>query len=134
MENYFEWDASLYSIGVNAMDEEHQVLIGLMNDLQRLHEQGATVADQGKALVKLANYTRKHFTDEEGFMSRVGFPGLRHHQLIHQQLLARLDEFAAEFQRNGKLPDGLFAFLRIWLKSHIRGIDMKYAEHSRHAA
>jgi hemerythrin len=134
MENYFEWDPTLYSIGVNEMDDEHKVLIGLMNDLASMQAQGAGAAEQGRALLKLAHYTRKHFTDEEAFMKQVGFPGLRQHQMIHKQLLSRLDEFAAEFQRAGKLPDGLFAFLRIWLKSHIRGIDIKYAEHSRQAA
>jgi hemerythrin len=128
MSDYFQWDASKYAIHVPAMDEEHQILIGHMNAVHSLHEAKASRAEIGAALGKLVAYTRKHFSDEEAHMSRIGFPELRVHAGIHKQLLSRIDDFGAEFSRSGVLTEDFFAFLKMWLKAHISGVDAKYAK------
>jgi len=38
VDNFFEWDASKFSVGVRDMDSEHQKLVGLMNTLHRLFQ------------------------------------------------------------------------------------------------
>lgn len=133
MSDYFQWDASKYGINVSAMDYEHEILIGHMNAVHSLHVAQAGRTAIGAALEKLAAYTRKHFADEEAYMARIGFPGLRLHAGVHKQLLARIDEFAAEFARTGALTDDFFIFLKMWLKAHICGIDVKYAQEAKTA-
>lgn len=130
MSDYFQWDASTYGINVPEMDREHQVLIGHMNTVHSLHQARAGRAVIGAALDELVAYTRKHFADEEAHMARIGYPGLRTHAGIHQQLLERVGAFAADFARTGALTDEFFVFLRMWLKAHICGIDIKYAQRS----
>lgn len=130
MSGYFEWDASIYGINVPEMDREHQVLIGHMNTVHKLHESRAGRTVIAAALDKLVAYTRRHFADEEAYMSRTGFPGLAVHAGIHRQLLERIGAFAAEFCRTGTLSDEFFVFLKMWLKAHICGIDIKYAQRS----
>jgi hemerythrin-like metal-binding protein len=130
MSGYFHWDASTYGIKVPEMDREHEVLIGHMNTVHHLHQSHAGRAAIGPALNELVTYTRRHFADEEAYMSRIGFPGLRIHAGIHRQLLERVDVFAAEFARTGALSEDFFVFLKMWLKAHICGIDSKYAQHS----
>jgi hemerythrin len=130
MSEYFHWDASVYGIHVPEMDREHEILIGHMNTLHLLHEARGDRAAVGAVLNELVAYTRKHFADEEAYMSRIGFPGAQIHAGIHRQLLERIGVFAAEFARTGVLPKEFFAFLKMWLKAHICGVDSKYAKQS----
>jgi hemerythrin len=127
MSDYFEWDVSRYGINVSAMDQEHEILIGHMNTLHKLHLSGATRTALGSALQELVSYTRKHFANEEDYMSRIGYPGLRSHAQIHEQMIERIAAFDVDFKHTGKLTDDFFAFLKMWLKAHICGIDVKYA-------
>jgi hemerythrin-like metal-binding protein len=134
VDNFFEWDAGKFSLGVREMDAEHQKLIGLMNHLHRLHEAGATRPELAKALGELVNYTVRHFADEEAFMAKIGYPELRIHAGVHKNLLGRVTEYANEFQKTGTLTDSFFMFLKTWLKAHICGVDAKYGQHSQHHA
>jgi len=133
MSDYFQWDASKYGINVSTMDHEHEILIGHMNAVHALHVAQAPRNTVGAALDKLVAYTRKHFADEEAYMARIGYSDLRRHAGIHKQLLARINEFTAEFARSGALSDEFFVFLRMWLKAHICGIDVKYAHLAQEA-
>jgi len=131
MSDYFVWDPAQYGIKVQAMDREHETLIGLMNKVHTLHQAGAATPALAKALNELVAYTQKHFADEEAYMAKIGFPELRLHAGIHKQLLERVGVFAAEFARTGALTDAFFAFLKMWLKAHICGIDAKYGQKSQ---
>jgi hemerythrin len=131
----FTWDPQKFSVHVDDMDREHQKIIVLMNRLHELYKQGAPATEQGKALTALAEYTVKHFADEEAYMGRIGYPGLLVHKGVHKHLLERVGQFVAAFKASGKLGDDLFAFLKMWLSAHICGVDMKYAHHrSAHVA
>lgn len=130
MSSYFEWDPARLSLHVPDMDDEHKVLIGLMNDLHRLNEAQAPFAQQISALDKLARYTAKHFADEEAYMERIGFSGLRVHKGVHKQLLDKLAGLAAGARASSKIPEELFVFFKMWLSAHICGIDKKYAEYA----
>ena len=37
------------------------------------------------------------------------------------------------FEASGVLSNDFFAFLKVWLKAHICGIDMKYGQHRKAA-
>ena len=133
MSSYFEWDPAKFSIQVPAMDDDHREIIACMNRLHELHDAKASAAALGKALGELVRVTREHFADEEAYMEGLEFPERRTHGIIHKQLLERLTQFKSAFDSSGKLTDDLFVFLRMWLKSHICGIDTKYAAFSRAA-
>lgn len=129
MSQPFVWDAARMALNVAEMDGEHRRLIDLMNKLQALHEAGAPAADQGKAFAALADFTQKHFAHEEAYMARVGYPGLAVHQGVHRNLMAKINEHALHFRDHRQFSPDLFAFLHMWLRSHICGVDMKYAAH-----
>lgn len=131
MSEFFRWDPAKLSLQIPDMDDEHKVLIGMMNDLHTLNESGRPVAEQLSALDRLVRYTAKHFADEEAYMERIGFPSLRIHKGVHKQLLDRLGEFLSAARSSQKLPEDLFVFFKMWLSAHICGIDTKYAQHAR---
>ena len=133
MSEFFEWDAARYGLDIPQMDDEHQVIVNCMNRLHELHVSQASRALLGKALVDLQRATSRHFADEEAFMQRIGFPEFARHKIIHTSLLERLAQFQQQFDAKGALTEDFFAFLKMWLKAHICGIDVKYAAHSRAA-
>ena len=133
MSDFFEWDAGKYGLKIPLIDDEHQQIIEAMNRLHQLYEAKEGRARLGEALQHLQRVTVSHFRDEEVYMEKIGYEDLRKHRHMHKHLLERLETFAVEFQAKGALSDDLFMFLKMWLKSHICGIDTQYAKHA-HAA
>ena len=133
LSTYFQWDPAKLSLHVPEMDEEHQILVEKMNRLHALREKGAPYATVSQALDDFVRYTARHFADEEAYMERIGFPGLRVHRGVHRQLMDRLKEFRQAFEKTRTLPDDLFVFFKMWLSAHICGVDAKYAMHAQQA-
>jgi len=122
------WDQSL-DIGVDAMNRDHQKLLDVMNRIYDSREKGGSAVNL--LVQQLGALCVKHFKDEEAFMISIGFPDLESHKRVHARLLSRYGEFAEAIQKNdGKPSDEFFQFLRLWLASHIKCIDVKYGEHS----
>lgn len=57
--------SSKYSVGVTAMDNQHTVLFGILNDLHSAMMNGQAQKLTGELLRKLVSYTREHFAAEE---------------------------------------------------------------------
>ncbi len=70
-----EWSTKL-ATNVQAMDEEHQKLIQLMNALYALCKTNASKPPITDALNALGAYTVQHFTDEENYMQSVQYKGI----------------------------------------------------------
>jgi hemerythrin-like metal-binding protein len=126
MGNFFEWDQAKYSVEVPQMDREHQAIIASMNKLFSMSESGAASAQLGRVFAELVQLTVKHFADEEAYMESIHYAGLGSHKLIHKSLLASVMSHKEKFDRTGKFERDFFDFLRMWLKAHICGIDVKY--------
>jgi hemerythrin-like metal-binding protein len=133
MAAFFEWDPEKFSLQIPQMDEEHMLIVNCMNRLHELNENHANRAALGAALEELVRITARHFADEEMYMKKIGFPDAARHGLIHTQLLERIHQFHQGFKTSGALTEDFFYFLKMWLKSHICGIDTKYAAHSQAA-
>ena len=129
---FLNWDPSKLSTGVKSMDDEHIVLIDMMNKLYDVTKQKVSRSETLRVVDELFKYTVKHFGDEERYMESVSFPGLGTHKLIHKSLLERLTGFKKGYEESGaqNLPDDFFVFLKMWLTAHIQGIDFKYAQHA----
>ena len=118
----FEWGPT-YQLGVNAMDEQHRVLIGAMNELYVQFKDNAPHAQQ------IASFDRLFgLGAEEEHMASIKFDGLTVHKRIHEDLLAKLRTTRQDVA--GKpLSAPVFDFLKMWLVGHILGLDTKYAKH-----
>lgn len=124
-----QWSSSL-AIGVPKMDVEHQQLILAMHRIEELAGKASPKAAVDAAIQRLVQLTREHFAHEEAHMQAVGFPDRDRHALIHADLLAKVGQHYQAFQAgNGHVAPEFLAFLSFWLKSHIQGIDRKYADH-----
>lgn len=127
MAEFYVWDEKLLGLDVKDMDEEHIILISKMNALHKAYFEKKPSHIINQCLIDFADYTVKHFSDEEEYMAKINFVGLQTHKLNHKKLLDRVNEFITNFEKTGLLTEEFFQFLSVWLTTHIRGIDFKYA-------
>ena len=126
---FFRWSDAI-STGIDEMDEQHKVLIRLINSLHRSLKDGSDKEVLEHVLDELLDYTRVHFSHEEEVMHETGYPQLHLQQKAHQALIAKVEELREKFQ-TGKMMLGLetLQFLRSWLVDHIQGMDKRYGPH-----
>jgi hemerythrin-like metal-binding protein len=119
-----------YSVGIAAIDAEHQKLIGLLNDLHAAMLQGRGRAVMGKVLDGLSAYTVSHFAHEENLMRLHSFPGYAAHKAEHDKLVKQVKSLQEEFREgNATISLEVMTFLQNWLVNHIVGVDRKYTAH-----
>ncbi|KHD89458.1 MAG: hypothetical protein OM95_03590 [Bdellovibrio sp. ArHS] len=125
----FQWDDSLV-IGVDTMDQDHQKLIQLMNEVYRLFKKNAAHSDIEKSMDQLGDFVVEHFQREERYFDSLpDYEDGLIHKAIHKKLLARYSSFLEEFKKGKEIKEDFFYFLKAWLVAHIEGVDAKYAEH-----
>lgn len=119
-----------YSVGVAKFDQEHMLLVELINEMFEIVRDKGEVASLTDAVEKLVDYTRVHFSDEEEAMEKVNYPHLEEHKEIHANLLEQVVEFQKQIEHEGKdLRTDLYKFLREWLINHILDEDMRYGKY-----
>lgn len=117
-----------WSVGVQTLDNDHKVLIGMINELY-----DAMMQNHGDELIeslfrRLEEYVMAHFVREEALMREHGYSQLEAHIREHQQLAKDLDKFKQRYLGNRKSvhPMEMMEFLRRWLTGHIMRSDMGY--------
>ena len=123
----FRWDES-FMVGISEIDRQHKLLVDIVNELY--YEAGQKRGHEmlGRILNGLVEYTKTHFTYEEGLMAMHNYPDLEAHQAKHKKLVARVMEFQGRVTANDEtVLEELLQFLKDWLAHHIQGTDKKYA-------
>lgn len=121
------WSES-YSVNSPLLDQQHQKLFALINDLYDNLRQGKGDDALGKTLDALIGYARVHFVEEEALMTKYHYPGLAHHQDQHDHFVRTVFELQNDY-RDGRLDLALpvLEFLKDWLSNHILKEDKAYA-------
>ncbi|HEX7675538.1 MAG TPA: bacteriohemerythrin [Bdellovibrio sp.] len=125
-ESFFKWDQQKLTTHVDAMDNEHKKLIDIMNRLYERHEAKAAKTELQTIVRELVSWTVTHFDHEEKFFDTLDYSQANVHKKIHRDLIERLKQHGAEFDKTGVLTPAFFQFLKTWLTAHIMGIDTKY--------
>lgn len=125
--HYVEWQDS-YSVGINSIDQQHKKLINLINQLQTAVDYSTGEEFEREALNELVEYTKTHFTHEEGLMQQYGYPAFEPHKAEHTQMIKQVENVIAEYEKD---PDRSMThalnFLKDWLINHINGTDKQYS-------
>lgn len=114
-------------VGVQAMDDQHGILMDTLNELRRMLVSGSDRRDICIQLERLIEFTLMHFQSEEQLLRQRGFPGLDEHRTSHHGLLARL--YAALEQVNREEPihfSSVLEFLPSWYLEHVEQLDQPY--------
>lgn len=127
---FFPWVDDL-SVGVHRMDDQHKVLLRLINRVADLSESGVGGAAVRIVLGQLVDYTKFHFQDEEKLMRDAGYPEVDVHAKVHEAFVAEVGRLVAAATASTETVDGsaLLPLLKDWLVRHIQGTDKKYGKH-----
>lgn len=122
---FIDW-LPTYSVGHPKIDEQHKEIVNMVN---RLHEsilQNKVDEEVASVLKELISYTQYHFDEEENVMYELGYPHLKDHMRVHQELINRIGGYLIKLRSGQKVSVfQLIGFLREWLMNHILVDDMK---------
>jgi hemerythrin len=126
---FIDWKES-YNTGVGPIDEQHQRLVELINELHSAMKQAKSKEVIGEVISELAKYTQYHFTDEEKYMQRANYPKLLEHKKEHDDFVAHVSDYKGRFDRGEvMLSIDVLNFLQDWLVDHIEGSDQDYVSY-----
>lgn len=121
------WDDS-YTVHVESIDTQHKKIMRLINDLNRVSNNGSGDVELEAALTTLCEYTREHFEYEESFLEKFHYPFYKSHHDKHVGFLKTIDQAKKQLQ-NGHLKNKKKTVdtLVFWLKNHIVKEDKQYS-------
>lgn len=115
------------SVGVHALDTQHQQLFGIVNELHDAMLREQAQEQTGHLLRKLVDYTKTHFSAEETILQKAQYPSLAAHRVKHQNLVRQIQEFSRRHARGEVTVNShLLDYLREWLTHHLSKEDKEY--------
>ncbi|MBN2509195.1 MAG: bacteriohemerythrin, partial [Spirochaetales bacterium] len=109
-----------YSVGVDEFDDQHKVLIGLIQELYTHMEEGRGDQILKDTLKKLIDYTQYHFATEEMNFDAYAYPDADAHKAQHLFLLKKAGQLYADLDGGASvLSSEVLDFLQDWVLNHI---------------
>ncbi|CAK0749943.1 hypothetical protein CCP1ISM_3650001 [Azospirillaceae bacterium] len=119
-----EW-SNRFSVDKGAVDQDHQQLFRLFNELSRAMSEGNTKSVIASVLDRLIEYTAVHFSREEQIMASTRYPHLAAHRKEHEAFVAKALEVQKKFRESDTniLAIETMDFVKNWLIEHIQKSD-----------
>jgi hemerythrin-like metal-binding protein len=114
-----EWSAERNAVCVPEIDEEHQEIFHLGNDLYQALAGGALLTAVEPGIRELITHTTGHFDREERMMRSRRYHAYAWHKGQHDAIrarLAELEQFLARGDREAVMP--VLDYLTAWLQTH----------------
>lgn len=123
---FISWSDDL-SVGIQELDEQHKILISLINRIfnEAFIIQNTSVANE--VLTELVQYTIIHFSVEESLFRIFNYPAYEGHKAQHAELTSQVMALKDRVKEGEEINAELLSFLRAWLKKHIVQEDKKYS-------
>lgn len=116
-----------YSVGIDAVDYEHQELVALINRLYAALSESDAKLKVSAFLGDLFKAISSHFALEEKFMREHRYSDLPNHKNDHERLLDDIRDIMEEFERTGvNDPAGLSNRLDVWFSRHFQTHDARF--------
>lgn len=121
-----EWDSS-FSVNVELIDEQHNMLVKMINDLYDAMLSGKENEELSKLINQMSVYAAMHFAREEHYFDTLGYPDAEEHKDEHLYFENQVSQFENEFNEGKQeLTNEILQFLSNWLVKHIKGTDKKF--------
>ncbi len=122
-----DWTADL-SVGISEIDDQHQKLIGIINQLHDAMRSGKGNEALEQVFASLVDYASIHFNTEERLMQEHDYPEFFAHRREHDALVQRVVDLRDKL-KSGQVMISMetMTFLKEWLANHIKGTDKKYS-------
>lgn len=119
-----------YYTGIDMIDEEHEQLFAYADEIYELLHNDfiPDKYDQISNVIELlADYTKKHFADEEEYMESISYKKLFTQKIQHKYFIEKLELLHVSNQEEEKDQDEVIGemleFLVDWLLTHILELD-----------
>lgn len=121
-----EWNQK-FSVGVPAMDAQHQKWFGILNKLHDAMLTGKGADTQRAVMSEMVAYTRTHFLEEELMLKTRKYPKFSEHKAKHDAFTREVQDLEARMIGGAPvLSMQMMDSLRKWLSSHILAEDVRY--------
>ena len=121
-----------YKVGIDLVDDEHDVLVGLadtlMTTLQSDNPDRDVVLMQLDALYE---FSASHFDHEETIMRNVNYPALFAHMAQHSQLKEEFSTIQDSIRQTDDpaVWKGMTTILRHWVQRHVQNSDVQLRDY-----
>jgi len=124
------WNDS-FSVGFEPIDDQHKVLVDMINELFQACKEGVVEADIAflGIIKKALDYAGTHFADEEEYLSEANYPYLSEQKEQHEAFVEEVQKTIEEFEAGNIEPIYFARFLKKWLLNHIAVYDKRYASY-----
>ena len=124
-----EWTPDL-AVGLDVIDDQHKELYRRIDRLMEACHEGKGKEVVGDTLKFLEDYVVTHFTNEQQYMQRFGYPDYDVHKRNHDYYVNNLKELKKILAEKGpgvELVVKTNVMVIEWLNNHIRKMDTKMA-------
>lgn len=127
---FLSWNDKL-SVGHEALDAQHRVLINLINRLDDMINMNVPTADFGMILDELLLYVVGHFDYEEQLLAITGYPDFDAHIEEHMAMRTKIAAFCQRFHHDDSLAirEETLSFLQDWFSHHVMVSDAAFKPH-----
>jgi hemerythrin len=125
-----QWTPNL-SVGVKHIDDQHKLLFEKADKLFQAGMENKAKDYIGQMLDFLDDYTKKHFSDEEAYMLKIGYPELEAQKKAHTYFINELAKLKDEYKNSGGNIVVIINANKLvvnWLIQHISGMDKKIGD------
>lgn len=122
------FDPATMSTGDSVIDGQHRQLIAKLNELFSLMQQGKGGEGLQSLLTFVENYTKAHFSFEEGCFQRASCPAHAENVAAHREFIRVWTEFRAKLATDGPTTSLVLQAQRQlseWLRNHICRTDVQ---------
>ncbi|MDR1566031.1 MAG: hemerythrin family protein [Treponema sp.] len=127
------WDPDLATGNYN-IDSQHKQIFRLVSNFTDVCRNNHSPQALQETFDFLADYTVRHFTDEEALQLTYRYPAYEEHRKSHSDFKETISKLREEFISNGSSPriwQTLTTLMVRWLVKHIKQEDFKIAEYIR---
>lgn len=116
-----------FSVNVAEIDEQHQLLVNMINDLYDAMRARKEKEVLGKLLSRLSVYAAMHFAKEEHYFDLFDYPEAEAHKNEHFEIEQKIMQLESDFNNGAEnISMEIMKFLSNWLIGHIKASDRKY--------
>ena len=120
-----------FATGVAIIDDQHRVLINMLNEANTKLTDRSPIADFSKIVQGLLSYAGYHFQTEDGLMNQHGYDAAcaedaAQHHAQHKAFAEKVLAVQTSLTAGQRIPKAdLVEFLTQWLADHILNTDRK---------
>lgn len=131
------------SVGENKIDSQHKKLFAQIAKLEKIiASRNIDIGALRDTNHFLYEYFNEHFSYEEKYMEKIGYPKLAQHKKVHQSFIKFYDDFQKELMEKYRakslasielkeMVEKIKKYLAAWLVGHIMGMDQDYARYAK---